>query len=243
MARYSDDNRKACSVVAERIEVEDFAIEDRPARSAKDLGEAGLSDSAAESGGDSTRMKPPDEPSPAARASRMNELRSRLPEEIPHLRRYARALAGNPDEADDLVQECLERALSRASQWNPNRGARPWLFGILHNNFVSSVRKRRRQNELQRRYPAEETIHINYEQHCDLDMVHDAVQKLPADQRDAIILVAVSGLSYEEASETLAVPVGTIRSRLSRAREGLRSLMSSATAGAESAGGGHERQG
>ncbi|MDN3519172.1 RNA polymerase sigma factor [Aquisalimonas lutea] len=242
MAQYSGNNQKAWPAVAERIEVESLATERSAARSAEDSGAASPSESAAETDGDRKRVEFSDERSPTVGLSRMNELRARLPEEIPHLRRYARALAGNPDEADDLVQECLERALTRASQWNPDKAARPWLFGILHNNFVSSVRKRRRQNELQRRYPAEETIHINYEQHCDLDMVHDAVQKLPSDQRDAIILVAVSGLSYEEASETLAVPVGTIRSRLSRAREGLRSLMSSATAGAEAAGRSHDRE-
>ncbi|WP_290647585.1 RNA polymerase sigma factor [Aquisalimonas sp.] len=157
----------------------------------------------------------------------MDDLRSRLTEEIPHLRRYARALVrGNRDEADDLVQECLERALSRASQWDPTKGTRSWLFGIMHNNFVSSVRKRNRQSELQRRYPAEDTVQANHDQSCELDLVQEALDKLPADQRDAIILIAVSGLSYEEASEALSVPVGTVRSRLSRAREALRSRMS-----------------
>ena len=226
MAQYGGDNRKACQGLAKRMEIGEFARGNPAATSTEDVDK---------------RVNLSEGKSSVARASRVNGLRSRLAEEIPHLRRYARALAGDPDEADDLVQECLERALTRASQWNPDKAARPWLFGILHNNFVSSVRKRCRHNELQRCYPTEETIHVNYEQHCDLDIVHNAVQKLPCDQRDAIILVAVAGLSYEETSEALSVPVGTIRSRLSRAREGLRSLMSSATVGAEFVGENHER--
>jgi len=164
----------------------------------------------------------------------MDDIRLRLPEEIPHLRRYARTLASNPDEADDLVQECLERALSRASQWDPNKGIRSWLFGIMHNNFVSAIRKRKRHSELQRRYPEEDRIYANYEHHCELDRVHHAVNKLPPDQRDVINLVAVSGLSYEETSEVLSIPVGTVRSRLSRAREGLRLLLSATPADVES---------
>lgn len=164
----------------------------------------------------------------------MDDICLRLPAEIPHLRRYARTLVANPDEADDLVQECLERALSRASQWDPSKGIRSWLFGIMHNNFVSSIRKRKRHSELQRRYPVEDRIYANYEDHCELDRVHLAVNNLPPDQRDVILLVAVSGLSYEETSEALSIPVGTVRSRLSRAREGLRSRMSATPIDAES---------
>lgn len=240
MGQYSGDNQQVRPIAAESIPVDDEIAESGAAPPPGRSRHQGPPEAPLETAGDGRRAGAAEEEALAAGATRVNELRSRLTEEIPHLRRYARALAGNADEADDLVQECLEKALSRASQWNPNRGARPWLFGILHNNFVSSVRRRRRRNELQRRYPAEETTHIDYEQHCDLDMVHDAVQRLPSDQRDAIILVAVSGLSYEEASEALAIPVGTIRSRLSRAREGLRTLMSS-PAGAGSAGGNHDR--
>ncbi len=241
MAQRGGDKQKACPGFAQRMEIGDFASGNSAARSAEDLGGSGRWETATENNGDRKRVNPSDKGAPAARASRVNELRWRLAEEIPHLRRYARALARDPDDADDLVQECLERALTCAFQWNPDKAARPWLFGILHNNFVSSIRKRRRQTEHQRRYPTEGTVHINYEQHCDLDILHNAVQKLPSDQRDAIILVAVTGLSYEETSEALAVPVGTIRSRLSRAREALRSLMSSATVGAEFAGENHER--
>jgi len=164
----------------------------------------------------------------------MDDICLRLPAEIPHLRRYARTLVASLDEADDLVQECLERALSRASQWNPNKGTRPWLFSIMHNNFVSSIRKRKRQNELQHRYPVEDRIYGNYELHYELDRVHHAVNKLPPDQRDVIILVAVTGLSYEEISEALSIPIGTVRSRLSRAREGLRSLLSATPVDVES---------
>ena len=157
----------------------------------------------------------------------MDDLRSRISAEIPHLRRYARSLVADADEADDLVQECLERALSRGKLWDPNKSTRSWLFRIMHNTFVSSLRKRKRHNELHRRYPVEDKIQAGYEHHCELDMVQRAVKRLPPDQRDVILLIAVSGLSYEETSETLSVPVGTLRSRLCRAREGLRALMAS----------------
>ena len=154
-----------------------------------------------------------------------NPLRSYLTEEIPHLRRYARALVGNHEEADDLVQACLERALSKASQWDPSKGLRSWLFRILHNHFVSSRRSQTREQEFQRRYPVKDTVPPNQENLFDLDTVQNAMHRLPEDHREALLLVAVSGFSYEEASNILSVPIGTVRSRLSRAREGLRMIM------------------
>ncbi|MCC5812174.1 MAG: RNA polymerase sigma factor [Ectothiorhodospiraceae bacterium] len=158
----------------------------------------------------------------------MDSLRSRIEAEIPHLRRYARALVGGIEEADDLVQACLERALSRASQWDPTRGLRPWLFRILHNLYVSWLRGRDREFNFQRKYPEHDGFDADHESSIALDVVGAAMEKLPRDHRDAILLVAVEGLSYQEASSVLAVPVGTVRSRLSRARETLRELVETA---------------
>ncbi|MCP1727228.1 RNA polymerase sigma-70 factor (ECF subfamily) [Natronospira proteinivora] len=168
----------------------------------------------------------------------MKHFRSLITVEIPHLRRYARALVRNPEEADDLVQACLEKALERSAQWDASKRLRPWLFRILHNHFVSSVRRRDRENRFQSHYPETDGIPANQEYSADLERVHDAVSQLPADQRDALLLVAVSGLSYEEASFTLSVPVGTVRSRLSRARENLRVEINSGSLGNVSEEGG-----
>ena len=157
----------------------------------------------------------------------MDNLRSVITVEIPHLRRYARALARNPDEADDLVQACLEKALSRASQWNPDKGLRSWLFRILHNDFVSSLRRRDREHEHRRRYPEADSTPASQENLFELNLVYKAMETLPPEQREALVLVAVSGFSYEESADVLDVPVGTVRSRLSRAREALRERMQS----------------
>ncbi len=158
----------------------------------------------------------------------MENLRSRIEAEIPHLRRYARALVGGAEEADDLVQACLERALSRASQWDPARGLRPWLFRILHNLYVSWLRGRNREFNFQRRYPEPDSFDADHDSSIALDVVGAAMEKLPEDHREAILLIAVEGMSYQEASSVLSVPVGTVRSRLSRARESLRELVDTA---------------
>ena len=155
----------------------------------------------------------------------MESLRSVITAEIPHLRRYARVLVGNREMADDLVQNCLERALKNASQWNPEKGLRSWLFRILHNDFVSWLRKRDRENDFQRRFPETGVVPANHENVFELRQVNRAMAKLPSQQLDVLLLIAVSGFSYEEASSVLDVPVGTVRSRLSRARETLRILM------------------
>lgn len=155
----------------------------------------------------------------------MPDLESLIEAEIPHLRRYARALIGHSDEADDLVQACLERALSHAHQWNPARGLRPWLFRIQHNLYVSWLRRRDREYGFHRRYPESGSVEANHEATLELSVVQDALNRLPGDQRTVILLIALEGLSYEEASEILDIPVGTIRSRLSRGRESLRTML------------------
>ncbi|SEO58781.1 sigma-70 family RNA polymerase sigma factor [Aquisalimonas asiatica] len=160
----------------------------------------------------------------------MQSLRTRITAEIPHLRRYARALAGCPEEADDLVQGCLERALKNAQKWDPEKGLRSWLFRILHNNHVSRRRSVDRELSFRRHFREPDSVAAGQEVSTELDGVRAAMAELPEEHRNALLLVAVEGFTYEEASEVLSVPVGTLRSRLSRAREALRAKTNGATA-------------
>lgn len=152
-------------------------------------------------------------------------MRAQIGAELPHLRRYARTLAKCPAEADDLVQASVERALTREAQWNPDKGLRPWLFRILHNLYVSSVRSRHRETRVYKLQWQSGGVAGSHESYSELNRVRDAMNHLPASHREVILLVAVEGLSYQEAASVMEVPVGTVRSRLSRAREQLRELV------------------
>ncbi|MGX7704917.1 RNA polymerase sigma factor [Methylobacterium sp. Gmos1] len=147
---------------------------------------------------------------------------------IPALRRYARALLRNPVDADDLVQDCLERAVSRWHQRRPDGDARTWLYAILHNLAISQLRQRtRRGPHLAVEDAPEASLAIAASQdnglrHRDLMAALDA---LPEEQRGVLLLVTVEGLSYAETAQVLAIPVGTVMSRLSRARDRMIQLM------------------
>lgn len=167
----------------------------------------------------------------------MEELRSQVEAEIPHLRRYARALVGHIEEADDLVQACLERALANGAQWDPARRLRPWLFRIQHNLYVSWVRRRSREIRHQERYPEPDSVEGSQHVSAELADVERALADLPSEQRTAILLIGLEGLSYEEAAAVLAVPVGTVRSRLCRGREALRRALNGSGAPAAVGGG------
>jgi len=142
---------------------------------------------------------------------------------IPVLRRYARALVRNRADADDLVQDCLERAVSR---WTQRHGGnvRAWLFAILHNLAVDRFRRSAARG---RHVSIDETNEDHFgnaatqEQRLMYRDVLNKLAKLPEDQRAVLLLVAVEDLSYADAAHVLGVPVGTIMSRLSRARERL----------------------
>lgn len=145
---------------------------------------------------------------------------------IPALRAFAISLSGKPDRADDLVQETLLKAWANMSSFVPGTNLRAWLFTILRNVFYSQYRKRKREVEdadgfLAARLssPPEQNGHMDF---SDFRM---ALQKLPADQREALILVGASGLTYEEAAEVCACAVGTIKSRVNRARGRLVELL------------------
>jgi len=146
---------------------------------------------------------------------------------IPSLRRYAHALLRDRDGADDLVQDCLERALARRHRWRGEAPVRVWMFTILVNRFRDDRRAAARRADLVVLDGAAEAAAASpggQESHLALAEVHAAMGRLPADQRAALLLVAVEGLRLAEAARVLAIPEGTLVSRLGRARAALRAM-------------------
>ena len=146
--------------------------------------------------------------------------------EVPRLRRYARSLLGDAAAADDLVQDCLERALRKRHLWQRRGTMRGWLLRMLYNLYVNAVRGRRREWSLDEigaaaAMPVEPARQI---MRVELREMVDALGGLPAEQREAILLVVLEGVSYDEAASVLGVPVGTVRSRLARGRRALYEL-------------------
>ena len=148
-------------------------------------------------------------------------------EHLPRLRRYARALLRDPDTADDLVQSCVERALGKAHLFKTGTDMRAWLFTIMHNVHVNSVRQRMRATDTE---PLDQAgkLPATAPSQDDALRIRDlaaALELLPDEQREAVLLVGLEGLSYKETAEVLAAPVGTVMSRLARGREKLRMLI------------------
>lgn len=148
---------------------------------------------------------------------------------VPALRRYARALTRNADRADDLVQDCLERAIRKRRLWAPSGPLRAWLFKILLNLYRNDIRHQRRRGDhvaidtllVEPSVPAPQPGRIA------LAEMGRAIDQLAEEQRQALLLVALGGSSYKEAAGSLGIPVGTLMSRLSRARTTLRALTGS----------------
>jgi RNA polymerase sigma-70 factor, ECF subfamily len=145
-------------------------------------------------------------------------------EHIPALRRYAHALLRSRDKADDLVQDCLLLAIDRAGQWHRGTNLRAWLFKILYNKFISDMRRQALRLPSQGIGGRLLDEPVKAAQHTMLACgeLERAVRELPTEQRTTLLLVALEGMNYEEAAEISGVPVGTVRSRLSRARQALR---------------------
>ena len=146
--------------------------------------------------------------------------------EIPRLRRYARALTRDVVSADDLVQDCLTRALGKLHLWQEGSDLRAWLFTILHNQYVNHIRRAVREGATVALNETEPMLSRAPQQGKRLELrdLERAIAQLPEEQRSVILLVALEGMRYEEVAAVLDVPVGTIRSRLSRGREALRRL-------------------
>lgn len=147
---------------------------------------------------------------------------ARLESYIPALRRYAWALVRNADDADDLVQDCLERAIARLDTFRAEGDLRSWLFSILHNVFVSDRRRAGRRPTVELEEFMEPSVQGDQERPGMVRELLAALDTLPEEQRSVLLLVGVEDLSYEEAARALGVPVGTVMSRLSRGRERLR---------------------
>ena len=146
---------------------------------------------------------------------------------IPRLRRYARALTGDRFFADDLVQDTLERAWGRIYLWRPGSDLRAWLFTIMHNLHVNQARTRRSEDSIDpRNEPMEFAARPSQEERLEITDLTMALRRLPDEQREVLLLVGLEEMSYQEAAKVLAVPLGTIMSRLFRGRERLRALMS-----------------
>ena len=145
---------------------------------------------------------------------------------IPSLRAFAISLSGNVDRADDLVQETILRALANIHSFQPGTNMPAWLFTILRNLFRSEYRKRRREVEDADGSFAE-TLRSNPDQlgRVEFQEFREALAQLPAEQREALILVGASGFSYEEAADICECAVGTIKSRVNRARSRLAKLL------------------
>ena len=157
----------------------------------------------------------------------MTDFCRKIEQEIPGLRRYARALTRDVTATEDLVQDCVARALSRRHLWRKGTDLRAWLFTILHNQYVNNVRRGVREGRAVGLSDHEPRLSHPPTQLKRIEMrdLERGLAELPEEQRSVLLLVALEGLRYEEVAEILEIPVGTVRSRLSRGRESLRRLM------------------
>ena len=157
----------------------------------------------------------------------MSEYHRLVEEQIPRLRRYARALTSNRERADDLVQDTLVRALVKEHLWQPGTDLRAWLFTIMHNQHVNIVRHGVRDAAAADVERVSGTLSATTDPtaSCQLRELDRALSRLPLGQRQVILLVGLEGMPYDDAAAILGIPIGTVRSRLSRGRETLRQLL------------------
>lgn len=154
------------------------------------------------------------------------QFRAELVSLLPRLRRFGRALTGQRQDADDLVQSAIERALTRREQWETGTRLLSWLFRIVQNAWIDEVRARGRRDRVLAPEEAGERVGVNStDAQIDALAVRQAMERLNDDQRIAVSLVLVEGLPYREAAAVLDIPIGTLTSRLARAREQLQALL------------------
>jgi RNA polymerase sigma-70 factor (ECF subfamily) len=164
-----------------------------------------------------------------SRPSPFDDVRGQLGALLPRLRRFARVITRNVEDADDLVQVAVEKALIRADQWRPESRLDSWMFGIMKNAWIDEIRARRRRGKIHA--PEEAGLDVGDRSAEDRDnslSVQAAMERLPEEQRLAVALVLIGGLSYKEAAETLGIPIGTLTSRLARGREALQAMLEDA---------------
>lgn len=157
----------------------------------------------------------------------MSDFCTLLEPQIPLLRRYARALLHDPARADDLVQDTLVRALSKQDLWQPGTNLRAWLFTVMHNLHVTGLRRSARDGTMVDVEDISLTLIATTDPTASrqLSELENAIARLPVEQREVLLLVGLEGVQYDEAAMILCVPIGTVRSRLSRARVTLRKLL------------------
>jgi len=143
---------------------------------------------------------------------------------LPQLRRFALWLCRNSANADDMVQACLEKALSWRGELNNDENRRNWLFSILYHQFIDGERRRRRYQRILSLFTGEEEYGSSAESLAITDATLAGFAMLPTEQRAILLLVSIEGLSYKEVAETMNIPLGTVMSRLSRARQHLHAL-------------------
>lgn len=157
-------------------------------------------------------------------------LRDEMVAALPHLRAFAMSLSGDPTEANDLVQECVLKAWANRDKFQAGTNLKAWLFTILRNTYFSRARKSRREVQDVDGVAAA-SLATPPEQHGKLDLADfsEALASLPADQREALLLIGAEGFSYEEAAEICGCAVGTVKSRVSRARDRLAQILAVAS--------------
>ena len=155
----------------------------------------------------------------------MPEPRDQLLACIPRLRRYARALVGERVGADDLVQDTVERGWTRLASWRGGSDMRAWLFSIMHNVHIDQVRRPSVSTESLNEETAMPAAPGSLATGLEMRDMETALRQLPAEQREILLLVALEEMSYDEVAHMLSIPIGTVMSRLSRAREKLRANM------------------
>jgi RNA polymerase sigma factor (sigma-70 family) len=162
----------------------------------------------------------------------LNEFSAQMGEVIPRLRRYARALTGDRNAADDLVQDTLERAWSKFHLWRRGSDLRAWLFTIMHNVHVNQVRARASSLAVSLDEDnADAPVRPTQTDMLEVRDIDASLQRLPIEQREVLLLVALERMSYQETASTLGIPIGTVMSRLSRGRERLRLLLAGEPSG------------
>jgi RNA polymerase sigma-70 factor (ECF subfamily) len=154
----------------------------------------------------------------------MPDFNDLLESQIPRLRRYSRALTRDTQRADDLVQDTRVRALMKQDRWEPGTNLRAWLFTLMHNQYVNNVRRANREAGAIDIDDVSSSLVATTDPTASRQLyeLERALGQLADEQREVILLVGLEGFSYEDAAKVLAVPVGTVRSRLSRGRESLR---------------------
>jgi RNA polymerase sigma-70 factor, ECF subfamily len=150
------------------------------------------------------------------------EISERIVELLPRLRRFARSLSRNQHDADDLVQSVVERAWRNLGQFKAGANLHSWMFGIMKNAWLDNLRAGKRRREVALPEDSGEHPAVNpTDMNANLWSVSEAMDKLPEEQRLAVALVLVEGMSYKEAAEVLDIPMGTLTSRLARGRTAL----------------------